>query len=156
MTKDRTAKPGPPRTLMRAHEELARIRAGRDAGGLRRGRPGRSCGLCLSRPSSSGPLLKAEFSTREPVRWTLAGYDFGCVFRAIRRTAGLTQEELGDLLDLDRISRIEHGRRRLRDIAIIARVTSRLGIPPVLLGFDSNTANAEWVGVVGGVVEGAT
>ena len=109
-----------------------------------------------TRPRSSGPLLEAEFFTREPVRLALAGYDVGYVFRTVRRAAGLTPEELGDLLGLDWISRIERGRRWLYDIALIGGVASRLGIPPVLLGFDSNTANAEWVGVVGGVVEGAT
>ncbi|MGH3933414.1 MAG: AMED_5909 family protein [Pseudonocardiaceae bacterium] len=31
MTGDKTAKPGPPRTLMQAHEELVRIRPRRDA-----------------------------------------------------------------------------------------------------------------------------
>jgi hypothetical protein len=109
-----------------------------------------------TRPSSSGPLLEAEFFTREPVRRALAGYDFGDVFQTVRRAAGLTQEELGDLLGLDRLFRIELRRQRLCDIALIGGVASRLGILPVLLGFDSNTANVEWVGVVGGVVEGAT
>jgi hypothetical protein len=101
-------------------------------------------------------LLEAEFFTHEPVRRALAGYDFGDVFRTVRRADGLTQDELGDLLDLDRISRIERGRRLLCDIMLTGGVTSRLGIPPVLLGFDSNTASAEWMGVVGGVVEGST
>lgn len=31
MTGDKAAKPGPPRILMQAHEELVRIRPGRDA-----------------------------------------------------------------------------------------------------------------------------
>jgi hypothetical protein len=31
MTMDKTAKPGPPRTLMQAHEELVRIRPDQDA-----------------------------------------------------------------------------------------------------------------------------
>jgi len=109
-----------------------------------------------TRPSSSGPLPEAEFFTREPVRLALAGYDLGYVFRVIRQAAGFTQEELGDLLDLDRISRIEPARRRLCGIALIDDVVSRLGIPMVLRGFDSDTANAEWMCVVGGVVEGAT
>ena len=109
-----------------------------------------------TRPSSSGPLLEAEFFTREPVRLALAGYDFGYVLQTVRRAPGLTPEELGGLLGLDWISRIERGRRWLRDIALIGRVTSRLGIPPVLLGFDPNAANAKWSGVVGGVMEGAT
>jgi hypothetical protein len=68
----------------------------------------------------------------------------------------VTQEELGDLLDLDRISRIERGRRRLRDIALIARVISRLGIPRCYSVLTQIQPTAEWAGVVGGVVEGVT
>lgn len=33
------------------------------------------------------------------------------------------------------------------DPAIIARVATRLGIPPELLGFDPNTTTVEWTGV---------
>src|SRR5262249_35919927 len=92
------------------------------------------------------PLLGAEFFTRELVRRAIAGYDFGYLFRAVRRHAGLTQQQLGTLLELgqDRVSRIERGERRLRDISIIARVTSRLAIPPALLGFDPGTVSVEW------------
>ena len=102
--------------------------------------------LCSQHSGIGEPQLDAEFFTREPVRRALAGYDFGYLFRAVRRHAGLTQQELGDLLELDqdRISRVERGERRLRDISIIARVASRLGIPPVLLGFDPGTVNVEW------------
>ncbi len=97
---------------------------------------------------SFAPLLDAGFFTREPVRRALAGYDFGYVFRAVRRAAGLTQQQLGDLLELeqDRISRIERGQRQLRDVAIIARVASRLGIPPALLGFGAGAASVEGAG----------
>lgn len=104
---------------------------------LRRGREDAFCEPCARRPGRCDPLLESDFFTREPVRRALAGYDFGYVFRAVRRAAGLTQQELGDLLDLDqdRISRIERGERSLRDILIVARVASRLGIPPELLGF---------------------
>ncbi len=50
----------------------------------------------------------------------------------MRRAAGLTQQQLGELLELDqdRISRIERGQRPLRDIASVA---SGLGIPAALL-----------------------
>jgi len=112
---------------------------------LRRGQRGGLCAPCSRRPSSSGPLLEAEFFTREPIRRALASYDFGYVFRAVRRAAELTQQQLGDLLDLDqdRISRIERGERQLRDIALVARVASQLGISPQLLGFDPNAVTVE-------------
>lgn len=108
--------------------------------------PGCSSEPCL-RPFGIGePQLDVEFFVREPVRRALAGYDFGYLFRAVRRHVGLTQQELGNVLELDqdRISRIERGERRLRDISIIARVASRLGIPPGLLGFDPGTVSVEW------------
>jgi transcriptional regulator with XRE-family HTH domain len=106
---------------------------------------------CPSEPYSRhlgiGELqLDADFFVREPVRRALAGYDFGYLFRAVRRAAGLTQQQLGTLLELDqdRVSRIERGERPLRDISIIAPVASRLGIPPVLLGFDPGPVSVEW------------
>lgn len=110
---------------------------------LHGGRENRFCQSCARRRGSRTPLLETVFFIREPVRSALAGYDFGYVFRAVRRATGLTQQELGDLLDLDqdRISRIERGERRLRDIVVVARISSRLGIPPELLGFISAAAS---------------
>jgi transcriptional regulator with XRE-family HTH domain len=133
--------PGPPGVPCRACQ--------RCGAHLRPGWPGTLCELCSARPLDiAGLLREAGFFTREPVRRALAGYDFGYLFRAVRRAAGLAQQELGDVLglDQDRISRIERGERRLRDIVIIARVASRLGIPPVLLGFTLGTVSVEWTG----------
>lgn len=116
---------------------------------LRPGWPGTLCKPCSARPLDiAGLLREAGFFTREPVRRALAGCDFGYLFRAVRRIAGLTQQELGDVLglDQDRISRIERGERQLRDIVTIARVASRLGIAPVLLGFTPGTVSVEWTG----------
>jgi transcriptional regulator with XRE-family HTH domain len=115
---------------------------------LRRKQPGPLCAPCSARPPDVADLLReAGFFRREQVRQALAGYDFGYLFRAVRRTTGLTQEQLGDVLDLgqDRISRIERNERRLRDIVTIARIASRLGIPLVLLGFSPSSTSLEWV-----------
>jgi hypothetical protein len=49
MTGDKTAKPGPPRTLMQAHEELVRIRPGQDE----------SLVACLS-PEVGGVVCRAS------------------------------------------------------------------------------------------------
>ena len=67
----------------------------------------------------------------------LAGYDFAVVFRRVRAITGWSQQTLGELVGLDqtRISEIERGVRRLRDVALVARVATGLRIPPVLLGF---------------------
>ena len=116
---------------------------------LRRKQPGPLCAPCSARPPDVAHLLReVGFFRREQVRQALASYDVGYLFRAVRRTTGLTQEQLGDVLglDQDRISRIERNERRLRDIVTIARIASRLKIPPALLGFNPSTISREWVG----------
>jgi transcriptional regulator with XRE-family HTH domain len=113
--------------------------------GLRRGRSGGVCDPCARRPPDIAERLRgAGFFTREPIQRALAVYDFGYLFRAVRRTLGLTQVELGEVLELDqdRISRIERGERQLKDIETIARIATRLGIPPTLLGFSAEPTSA--------------
>jgi transcriptional regulator with XRE-family HTH domain len=75
------------------------------------------------------------------LRTALTAYDFGPVFRAVRRHAALSQEELGLLVNLSqsRVSAVERGEHRLRDITVIARVAAALGIPATLLGFPTPT-----------------
>lgn len=113
--------------------------------GLRRGRLGGVCDPCARRPSPdiAERLREEGFFTREPIRRALAAYDFGYLFRAVRRTAELTQVELGELLELDqdRISRIERGERQLKDFETIVRIASQLGIPLLLLGFSATTTS---------------
>jgi transcriptional regulator with XRE-family HTH domain/tetratricopeptide (TPR) repeat protein len=114
--------------------------------GLRRGQSGGVCDPCSRRPLDvAARLREAGFFTREPIRRALAALDFGYLFRAVRRAAGLTQVELGEVLELDqdRISRIERGERQLKDFEIIARIASRLGIPPVLLGFSADPTGTD-------------
>jgi transcriptional regulator with XRE-family HTH domain len=67
----------------------------------------------------------------------LAAYDFGSVFRAVRAQGALSQEDLGFLIGIpqSRISAVERGAHRLRDVAVIARIASALGIPGLRLGF---------------------
>lgn len=67
----------------------------------------------------------------------LVAYDFAVVFRRVRAVTGWSQQTLGELVGLDqtRVSEIERGQRRLRDVALVARVATGLCIPPVLLGF---------------------
>src|SRR5262249_24143973 len=111
----------------------------------RRDGAGVLCESCAGQVNIADVLRDAGFYVHEAIRRALAGAEFGYLFRAVRRTAQLTQQELGDLLglDQDRISRIERGRRPLRDIAVVARVASRLGIPPSLLGFGANSVSVE-------------
>ncbi len=109
--------------------------------GLRRGRSGTRCDPCSRRPDVAERLREARFFSRDAVQRALAAYDFGYLFRSVRRTAGLTQVELGEVLEMgqDRISRIERGEHRLRDIETIARIATRLGISPTLLGFGADS-----------------
>ncbi len=67
----------------------------------------------------------------------LAAYDFAVVFRRVRAATGWSQQTLADLVGLDqaRISAIERGAGRLRDVARVAQVATALRIPAVLLGF---------------------
>ncbi|MGH3905938.1 MAG: helix-turn-helix domain-containing protein [Pseudonocardiaceae bacterium] len=103
---------------------------------LRRNRPaGELCDPCLRK----GPRLALPpgFYDAPRLDAALADYDFGTVFLAIRADQDWTQEQLGELIGLEqsRISDIERGVRRLRDVRLAARASSRLAIPPVKLGF---------------------
>ena len=95
--------------------------------------------------------LPSGFYFQDSIAAALADYDFATVFRRVRALTGWSQQTLGNLVGLDqgRISAIERGVRRLRDVAVVAQVATALCIPPVLLGFgDPGTT----VGVAG--VEG--
>ncbi|WP_189061265.1 helix-turn-helix domain-containing protein, partial [Longimycelium tulufanense] len=79
------------------------------------------------------------FYDQPTLRAALAAYDFGPVFRAVRLAAAMTQEDLGFLVGLtqSRVSAVERGGHRLRDVEVIARIAGALGIPGRLLGFDT-------------------
>ncbi|MGH3935064.1 MAG: helix-turn-helix domain-containing protein, partial [Pseudonocardiaceae bacterium] len=81
--------------------------------------------------------LPVGFYFQEPLASALLAYDFGTVFRRIRAQTGWSQQTLADLVGLDqaRISAIERGVRRLRDVALVAQVATGLCIPPAVLGF---------------------
>ncbi|MGH3772589.1 MAG: helix-turn-helix domain-containing protein, partial [Pseudonocardiaceae bacterium] len=92
------------------------------------------------RPRGKGPAQTGT-SPRGPPNDSmvaaLATYDFATVFRRVRAATGWSQQTLGNLIGLGqgRVSAIERNARRLRDIAVIARVATFLCIPPILLGF---------------------
>ncbi len=81
--------------------------------------------------------LPPGFYFQDAIAAALAGYDFGVVFRRVRAVTGWSQQTLASLVGLDqaRISAIERGVARLRDVALVAQVATALCIPPVLLGF---------------------
>jgi transcriptional regulator with XRE-family HTH domain len=87
--------------------------------------------------------LPAGFYVQDPVATALAHYDFATVFRRIRMATGWSQQTLAEEVGLEqtRISAIERGIRPLRDVALVAQVATRLGIPAIQLGFGT-TVNA--------------
>jgi transcriptional regulator with XRE-family HTH domain len=91
--------------------------------------------------------LPAGFYVQDPVATALAHYDFATVFRRIRMATGWSQQTLAEEVGLEqtRISAIERGIRPLRDVALVAQVATRLGIPAIQLGFGTtvNTAGGD-------------
>lgn len=69
-------------------------------------------------PRTTDRLISPPIHTQ-----ALTTYDFGTLFKTDRAQAGLTQTALGDLVELDqpRVSSIERGEHRLRDIATSCR-----------------------------------
>jgi transcriptional regulator with XRE-family HTH domain len=96
--------------------------------------------------------LPAGFYFQDSIVAALAAYDFGPVFRRVRAITSWSQQTLGELVGLDqtRISEIERGGRRLRDVALVARVATGLWIPPVLLGFGDHETTVGQAGLTGG------
>lgn len=88
-------------------------------------------------PDIAGRLREAGFYRREPIQRALTSYDLGSLFWEARHALELTQAQLGEVLGLDqkRIPQIERGQRRLTgSIQTLARIATRLGIHPTLLG----------------------
>lgn len=94
------------------------------------------CSSCMRSVGLAMPIPPTFYEQPE-IREALADYDFGTVFAAVREYTGLSQTQLGMLVDLGqpRVSAIERGERRIGHVKVVARVASRLGIPPHLLGF---------------------
>ncbi|MGH3695438.1 MAG: helix-turn-helix domain-containing protein [Pseudonocardiaceae bacterium] len=88
--------------------------------------------------------LPAGFYFQDPVAAALGDYDFRSVFRRIRMATEWPQQTLAEVVGLEqsRISAIERGVRSLRDVALVAQVATRLGIPPILLGFGATVGAA--------------
>ncbi|HEY4005400.1 MAG TPA: helix-turn-helix domain-containing protein [Pseudonocardia sp.] len=123
------------------------------------------CGARLRRSSRSGagwcdPCRRAGpdprrdlppgFYLRDTIVAALADYDFGVVFRQVRAATGWPQQTLGELVGLEqhRVSAIERGARRLRDVALVAQVATGLCVPAALLGFGGSATTV-------GTAEGA-
>jgi transcriptional regulator with XRE-family HTH domain len=64
------------------------------------------------------------------------GRDLGELLRDYRHAAGVTQQQVADMLGYDRtyISMIERGRRHINDRGALAHIARTLAIPPHMLG----------------------
>ncbi len=118
---------------------------------LRRARPRAAelCDPCRRLGPDPRRELPSGFYFQDPMVAALAAYDFGAVFRRVRAVTGWSQQTLGELVGTDqaRISEIERGQRRLRDVALVARAATGLRIPPVLLGFGDHGTTVGQAGV---------
>lgn len=116
---------------------------------LRRGQPiGALCDPCQNGGPDPSQVLPADFYDQPRIVAPLGVYDFGLFFRRLRTQADWSQQTLGTVIDMHQgqISAIERGAHRLRDIQAVARIATRLVIPPARLGFPDIGTN-----VVGGV-----
>lgn len=104
---------------------------------------GSICASC-ARAAGFKKLLPADFFDVPAIRKALADHDFGVVFAAVREQTGLSQLQLGALLDLtqSRVSAVERGERRLISAKLVARISDALGIPASLLGFYSESPSS--------------
>jgi transcriptional regulator with XRE-family HTH domain len=84
-------------------------------------------------PARAGALVAAAswFPTADE-----NGKDLGEVLRGYRHAAGVTQQQVADMLGYDRtyISMIERGRRSVNDRGTLAHIARTLAIPPHVLG----------------------
>jgi transcriptional regulator with XRE-family HTH domain len=104
---------------------------------LRTGNAGIYCSSC----ARAGRFAVPEgFYDSLELRAAVASYDFGTVFRAVRARTGMSQLHLAGMIGLSqsRISSVERGERRLRDVSLIARIAAVLDIPGPLLGFGAH------------------
>jgi DNA-binding XRE family transcriptional regulator len=100
---------------------------------LRRARPrGEAwCDPCRRAGPDPRRDVPPGFYFQDPIAAALADYDFATVFHRVRAITGWSQQTLAALVGLDqgRISAIERGVRRLRDVAVVAQVATALWIP---------------------------
>jgi transcriptional regulator with XRE-family HTH domain len=86
-------------------------------------------------PATAGGLIAAA-SWFPAADGREMGQDPGEILRGYRYAAGLTQQQVADMLGYDRtyISMIERGRRRVTDRGTLAHIARTLAIPPHVLG----------------------
>jgi transcriptional regulator with XRE-family HTH domain len=100
---------------------------------------GSLCDPCQAAGHSPRLELPATFYADRTIQSVVGNYDFGALFLQVRGLTGCTQGTLGEITGLGqaRVSQIERGVHRLRDIQLVAGVVRGLRIPSSLLKFGS-------------------
>lgn len=114
--------------------------------GSNEGRRCAQCGVPLSRsnagtrcaPCQREPVrrLDPSFWTTSAVREAAASWDIGVVVRLFRQHTGLSQAAVARLVNIDQaeVSRLERGRKKIRDRRQLAQWCEALGMPDDLMG----------------------
>lgn len=101
----------------------------------------RRCGAALSRYNTTRictvcdrrhPTVPDDFWQRPDIRNALAAWDMGAVVRGFRQFTGASQGAVATLVNIDQaeVSRLERGRKRLRDRSQLLVWAKALGVPP--------------------------
>jgi transcriptional regulator with XRE-family HTH domain len=107
---------------------------------LRQGHTSSVCDPCaLAALRSGAPLLKPEFFTAPGTRASVSRFDLESLFPAVRGEAQISQTKLGQLLGIPqgRISEIEAGKHRIRDVERVMDIYQALGVPAEAVGLSS-------------------
>lgn len=90
-------------------------------------------------------------SSQEPwsdgrLRAAWAARDWPVIFRRYRHLAGISQRQLGELVDMTQgyVSNVERGRHHIQSAEVVARITRGLKVPTELGGVTRDRSMDEW------------
>ena len=80
------------------------------------------------------------------LRASWAARDWPALFRRYRLLAGISQQHLGELVDMTQgyVSNVERGRHQITSAEVVARIVEGLQVPPELGGVGHDRALEEW------------
>ena len=95
---------------------------------------GLRCGPCQG--GGAAPRVGREFWVEPAVVAAIRAWDLGVVVRLFRQHTGLSQASVARLVNIDQaeVSRLERGRKKIRDRRQLAQWSEALGVPDGLLG----------------------
>ncbi|MEU6352897.1 helix-turn-helix transcriptional regulator [Streptomyces sp. NPDC047072] len=95
---------------------------------------GLQCGPCQR--GGQVPRVERGFWAEPAVEAAISAWDLGTVVRLFRQHTGLSQAAVARLVNIDQaeVSRLERGRKKIRDRRQLAQWSEALGVPSELLG----------------------